>query len=79
MSVKLNIYKSKTILNKILTFLTNLKPKIRVLVSLFGSLCILANCPRYLEKEKILPHKAKKGNYNAKLHKLGKEARNELQ
>ena len=86
MSVKINTDKSKIILNEIETFLSNLQPKIRDLASVIGSLVsLLPAMPfgklyyRNLEKEKILALKAKKGNYNAKLDKLGKEATNKLQ
>ena len=41
MSVKINTDKSKIILNKIETFLSNLQPKIRDVSSVIGSLVFL--------------------------------------
>ena len=86
MPVKIKTGKSKIILNKVETFLSNFPHKIRDLASVFGTLVSLFPAMpfvklycRNFEKEKILSLKAKKGNYNAKLHKLGKEATNELQ
>ena len=73
-------------MNKIGTFLSNLQPKIRDLASVIGTLVSLFPAMsfgklyyRNLEKKKIVAPKPKKGNYNTKLHKLGKEAKNELQ
>ena len=66
-------------------FLSNLRPKIRNLAHVFGtfvSIFAVMNFGRLhyrnLKKGKILALKTEKGNYNAKLHKLGKEATNEL-
>ena len=85
-SAKIHTDKSKTIMNEIGTFLSNLQPKIRDLASVIGTLVSLFPAMsfgklyyRNLEKKKIVAPKPKKGNYNTKLHKLGKEAKNELQ
>ena len=73
-------------MNKVETFLSNLQLKIRdlafvidTLVSLFTGMPFGKLYYRNLEKEQILVLKGKKGNYNAKLHKFGKGATNELQ
>ena len=86
MSVKINAEKSKIIINKIELFLENTKPSIRDLASIIGTLVSLFPAMpfgklyyRNLENEKMTALKLKKGNYNAKLQKLGNEAIKELQ
>ena len=86
MSVEINTGKSKIISNKIETLLRNLQLKMRDLASAIGTVVSLFPAMPFgklyygnLEKEKILPLKARKRNYNAKLYKLGKESKNEFQ